>query len=50
MDRYRRRPGPWIREVKDRLLEEVLEGRLRPDDREGAWRIADDLTRAAAER
>jgi poly(A) polymerase len=43
MDRYGRPPGPWIQRVKDALLEEVVEGRLAPDDRHAAWRLADEL-------
>jgi poly(A) polymerase len=43
MKRYGRPPGPWIREVKERLLDEVLEGNLRPDDEAGAWALADRL-------
>ncbi|HEX8917084.1 MAG TPA: HDIG domain-containing protein [Chloroflexota bacterium] len=43
MERYNRSPGPWIRQVKDALLEEVLEGRLQSEDRERAWAIADGL-------
>jgi poly(A) polymerase len=43
MERYGRPPGPWIREVKERLLDEVLEGNLRPDDEAGAWALADRL-------
>ena len=37
---FGRRPGPWIRPIKDRLLEMVLEGELAPDDREAAVPIA----------
>jgi poly(A) polymerase len=43
MERYGRGPGPWIREIKDALLEEVVEGRLARDDEQAAWRIADRL-------
>jgi poly(A) polymerase len=43
MARYSRPPGPWIREVKERLLDEVLEGHLRLDDRQLAWQIADEV-------
>jgi poly(A) polymerase len=43
MQRYGRPPGPWIREVKERLLDEVLEGNLRPNDEAGAWEMADRL-------
>jgi poly(A) polymerase len=41
MARYSRPPGPWIRAIKDRLEEEVIEGRLGPTDRDRAWQIAD---------
>lgn len=41
MRRYRRDPGPWIREVKRILRDEVLEGRIEPEDREAAWAVAD---------
>jgi poly(A) polymerase len=43
MERYRLPPGPWIRKIKDSLLDEVLDGRLAPDDRAGAWQLADEL-------
>lgn len=43
MARYGRPPGPWIRRIKDALTDEVLEGRLRPEDVPGAWRVADAL-------
>lgn len=43
MERYARPPGPWIRTVKERLLDEVLEGNLSPDDTAGAWVLADRL-------
>jgi len=43
MERYRRPPGPWIKPIKAALENEVLEGRLAPDDRQAAWRIADEL-------
>jgi poly(A) polymerase len=43
MRRYSRPPGPWIREVKERLLDQVLEGKLEPDDTEAAWIVADTL-------
>lgn len=37
---FEREPGPWLRVVKDRLLELVIDGDLAPDDRETAERIA----------
>lgn len=37
---FDRPPGPWIRPIKDHLLEMVIEGTLAPDDRETAERIA----------
>jgi poly(A) polymerase len=43
MERYGRPPGPWIGRVKDALEGEVIEGRLRPDDRDTAWHLADEL-------
>jgi poly(A) polymerase len=43
MARYQRPPGPWIRVVKDALTEQVLEGRLVPNDKEEAWHIADRI-------
>ncbi len=46
MRRYARPPGPWIREVKDRLLHEVIEGNMAAEDREAAWRLADEVVTA----
>lgn len=40
MRMFDRPPGPWIRPVKDYLLDRVIEGQLAPDDREGAERLA----------
>lgn len=40
MEMFGRRPGPWIRPIKDRLLAMVLDGELAPDDRERAAEIA----------
>ncbi|HEX2514808.1 MAG TPA: HD domain-containing protein [Chloroflexota bacterium] len=37
---FGRPPGPWIRPLKDYLLEEVLEGRLDQEDRETATELA----------
>ena len=37
---FGRPPGPWIRPLKDYLLEEVLEGRLDQEDRETATEMA----------
>jgi poly(A) polymerase len=45
MARYGRPPGPWIREIKTALEDEVIEGRLKPDDRSGAWKVADRIVR-----
>jgi len=47
MQRFELPPGAWIRPIKDALNEEVLEGRLRPHDREAAWKLAEALARAA---
>lgn len=43
MERYQRPAGPWIGVIKDALLEEVIEGRLAPQEQDKAWRIADTL-------
>lgn len=43
MSLFDRPPGPWIREAKQYLLEEVLEGRLPADDKETAERMARDF-------
>jgi poly(A) polymerase len=43
MAHYGRPPGPWIREIKAALEEEVIEGRLKPDDLSGAWKVADQV-------
>lgn len=40
MEMFGREPGPWIRPIKDHLLELVLDGALAPDDKEGARAIA----------
>ncbi len=46
MERYRRPPGPWIGEIKDRLTEMVRDGALLPGDLERAWEIADAIVGA----
>lgn len=46
MARYGRPPGPWIRRIKDALQEEVVDGHLQSDDRDSAWRVADELIEA----
>ena len=38
-----RGPGPWIKPIKDHLLDLVLEGKLAIDDRETATRIAREM-------
>lgn len=43
MEHYSRAPGPWIKKVKDGLLDAVLEGSLQPDDKGAAWAIADGI-------
>jgi poly(A) polymerase len=40
MAMFGRAPGPWIGEIKDRLLEMVLDGALTTDDRERAAELA----------
>ncbi|MCL5257165.1 MAG: CCA tRNA nucleotidyltransferase [Chloroflexi bacterium] len=46
MSVFDRPPGPWIREVKEYLLEQVLEGRLAPDDKDAALRMAQEFLAA----
>ena len=43
MEMFGRGPGPWIRPIKDHLLNLVIEGELAPDDRERAAEIARSL-------
>lgn len=43
MELLGRKPGPWIRDLKDQLGEKVLDGDLAPGDREGATRLARSL-------
>lgn len=45
MRRFGRGPGPWIKPVKDYLEGEVIEGRLAQDDRETAWKLAEEFVR-----
>jgi poly(A) polymerase len=40
MAMFDRKPGPWIRDVKDYLLGLVLDGELGTDDRERAAELA----------
>ncbi|HEY3083088.1 MAG TPA: HD domain-containing protein [Chloroflexota bacterium] len=40
MQMFGRRPGPWIRPLKEHLLDLVLDGELAPDDRERAAELA----------
>jgi poly(A) polymerase len=44
---FERPPGPWIREIKDRLSAMVLDGDLKPGDRPGAERIARRMLKGA---
>lgn len=43
MEMFGRPPGPWIREVKERLLNAVLDGEIAPDDKEAAATLARQL-------
>lgn len=45
MDLFQRPPGPWIRPIKDRLLELVIDGELAPDDKERAADIAREMVK-----
>jgi poly(A) polymerase len=40
MRQFERGPGPWIGALKDYLQDEVIEGRLREDDKEKARELA----------
>jgi poly(A) polymerase len=50
MAMFDRPPGPWIGEIKDHLLELVLDGDLAMDDKERAAEIARELVAESAER
>ncbi len=45
MAHFDRGPGRWIKGVKDYLESEVIEGRLSQDDKETAYKLAEDYTR-----
>jgi poly(A) polymerase len=45
MQQFGRGPGPWIRDLKDYLRDEVVEGRLGKDDRERARELAEAYAR-----
>jgi poly(A) polymerase len=45
MKHFGRGPGRWIKELKDHLEGEVVEGRLRKDDTETATKLADEYAR-----
>jgi len=40
---YNRKPGVWLSKVKNYLLNEVIEGRLQQDDKEGAKRMLENV-------
>jgi poly(A) polymerase len=42
---FGRKPGPWLKEVKQHLCDLVIEGTLQPDDKETAKIIARNLAR-----
>jgi poly(A) polymerase len=41
MERYGRPPGQWIKRVKERICDAIIDGVLDPGDVQGAWAIAD---------
>ncbi len=43
MELFKRPAGPWIKPIKDKLLELVLDGELAPDDKEKAAKIAREI-------
>jgi poly(A) polymerase len=47
---FARPPGPWIKEIKDRLLNAVLDGEISPDDREAAAALAREVMAAQQRR
>lgn len=47
MQLFARPPGPWIKAIKDHLRELVIEGELKPDDRDKARRIAEEFLMAS---
>ena len=44
---FDREPGPWLRPVKDYLLELVIDGKLAPDDRDSAEVLAREFLERA---
>ncbi|MGI8825962.1 MAG: CCA tRNA nucleotidyltransferase [Chloroflexota bacterium] len=50
MQHFGRPPGPWIKRIKDALLDKVVDGLLRVDDRGAAWRLAEDTYERELER
>jgi poly(A) polymerase len=48
MRQFDRGPGRWIKALKDHLQNEVVEGRLGKDDRDGARRLAEAYAREQA--
>lgn len=46
MELFDRKPGPWLRPVKEHLLSLVIDGVLSPDDKETAMRIAREIVGA----
>jgi len=46
MEMFGRAPGPWIRPIKDHLLTMVIDGELKPDDKERAAEIAREVLAA----
>jgi poly(A) polymerase len=45
MRHFGREPGRWIKDLKDFLQNEVIEGRLREDDTEKAYELAEAYAR-----
>jgi poly(A) polymerase len=43
MEHFGRGPGRWIKHLKDYLESEVIEGRLRKDDTESSWKMAEQF-------
>lgn len=50
MDIFKKGPGSWIREVKSYLENEVISGRLHPEDKEKARQLAEKFLQDASNR
>ena len=49
MTMFDREPGPWIKPIKDYLLELVIDGELAQDDRETATKLAEEFAEQSSD-